>query len=192
MEPRLAEARSGDREVFFVDAAHVVFAPFLGCLWCFARMFVRAPAGRKRYNVLGALHAVTREVVRVSNQTYINAESVCELLRKIASMGLTTPITLVMDNARYQRCQRVQELAAELQLDLLFLPSYSPNLNLIERLWRFVKKKALYSIYYKTYEDFQDAIDQCLAELTTTHQQEIQQLSTHRFQSLIDVPFLTA
>ena len=51
--PRLEQARPGRRQVYFVDAAHFVFAPFLGCLWCAARLFVRAASGRKRYNVLG-------------------------------------------------------------------------------------------------------------------------------------------
>jgi len=54
---------------------------------------------------------------------------------------------LVLDNARYQKCHLVQNLAATLNIELLFLPTYSPNLNLIERLWKFVKKKCLYSIY---------------------------------------------
>jgi transposase len=46
LEPRLEEARSGQRVVFFMDAAHFVFAPFLGVLWCFERLFVKAPSGR--------------------------------------------------------------------------------------------------------------------------------------------------
>ena len=155
-------------------------------------MFVRAPSGRKRYNVLGAINAVTKEVFRVTNQTYINSESVCELIRQIAARALSTPVTMVLDNARYQRCRLVQDLAQKLGIELLFLPSYSPNLNLIERLWRFVKKKALYSIYYKTYDDFQKAIDQCLEDLTTTHKRDIDQLMTHQFQTFANVPFLTA
>jgi hypothetical protein len=62
--PCLEEARAGRQAVFFVDAAHFVWAPFLGCLWCLARLFVRSATGRRRYNVLGALNAVTHEVVR--------------------------------------------------------------------------------------------------------------------------------
>ncbi len=46
LEPRLEQAKAGQRAVFFVDAAHFVLAPFLGVLWCFARVFIRAPAGR--------------------------------------------------------------------------------------------------------------------------------------------------
>src|SRR5262245_24785729 len=84
LEPRLEQARRGRRQVYFVDAAHFVFAPFLGSLWCAARLFVRAASGRKRYNVLGALDAVTHRMIRVTNDSYINAESVCALLRAVA------------------------------------------------------------------------------------------------------------
>src|SRR3954470_436754 len=165
LEPRLEQARRGQRQVDFVDAAHFVLAPFLGCLWCAARLFVRAASGRKRYNVLGALDAVTHRLIRVTNDGYINAESVCALLRSVAAAGVGLPITLVMDNARYQKCALVQNLASSLGVELLYLPSYSPNLNLIERLWRFVRKQSLDSTYYEDFTQFTAAIDQCLDEL---------------------------
>jgi hypothetical protein len=85
LEPRLAEARAGTRAVFFVDAAHFVFGAFVGALWCFARIWIKAPSGRRRFNVLGALTALTQEVITVTNTTYINAESVCQLLHRLAS-----------------------------------------------------------------------------------------------------------
>src|SRR5271156_4269993 len=140
LEPRLEEAKVGQRVVFFVDAAHFVLAPYLGMLWCFVRQFVRAPAGRQRFNVLGALNAITHELILVTNDAYINADSVCELLRLIAARGFTIPITLILDNARYQKCHLVIDLAKTLGIELLYLPTYSPNLNIIERLWKFVKK----------------------------------------------------
>lgn len=136
MKPRLAQAQAGKRAVFFVDAAHFVLGPFLGFLWSFARVFVPSAAGRQRFNVLGALNAITHELLLVTNTAYINADSVCELLRKLAALNLTVPITLFLDNARYQRCALVQKLAVSLNIELCFLPAYSPNLNLIERLWR--------------------------------------------------------
>ena len=92
-----------------MDAAHCVFAPFLGYLWSFSRLFVRAPAGRKRFNVLGALKAITHEVITVTNDSYINAHSVCTLLRQLAAVHVNLPLTLVLDNARYQKCAIVQE-----------------------------------------------------------------------------------
>ena len=125
-----------------MDAAHFVFGTFLCCLWSFARIFVRAASGRQRFNVLGAWNAVTRQLVAVTNTTVVNTETMCELLRKIAAMGLTGPITLVLDNARYQRNAVVQALAKQLGITLMYLPSYSPNLNLIERLWKFIKRRA--------------------------------------------------
>lgn len=99
-------------------------------------MFVKSGAGRQRFNVLGALNAVTHELVTVTNDTYINAQSVCDLLYKLAALGLTIPITLVLDNARYQKCALVVELAQSLNIELLYLTTYSPNLNLIERLMK--------------------------------------------------------
>jgi transposase len=66
-----------------------------------------------------------------------------ELLRKVAALGLAEPITLVLDNAHNQRNARVQVLATQLVITLLYLPSYLPNLNLIERLWKFIKRRAL-------------------------------------------------
>ena len=183
LEPRLEEAKTGQRAVFFVDAAHFVLAPFLGLLWCFARVFVRAPAGRQRFNVLGALNAITHELVLVTNDTYINAHSVCQLLQKLAALRLEVPITLVLDNARYQKCQLVWALAEALNIELLYLPAYSPNLNLIERLWKFVKKKCLYSTYYANFKDFKQAISECLAQTHTTYKKELDSLLSLRFQT---------
>ena len=80
----------------------------------------------------------------VTNETYINAQSVCDLLHKIAALRLRIPITLVLDNARYQKCAVVMQVAQSLKIELLYLTAYSPNLNLIERLWKFVKKQCLY------------------------------------------------
>src|SRR3954454_1242778 len=192
LEPRLKQARQGRRQVYFVDAAHFVFAPFLGCLWCAARLFVRAASGRKRHNVLGALDAVTHRLIRVTNHGYINAESVCTLLRSVAEAAMGLPITLVLDNARYQKCALVQGLAASLGIELLYLPGYSPNLNLIERLWRFVRKQSLDSTYYEDFAQFTTAIDQCLDGLPTVHKGEMETLMTHKFQTFGDVPLLAA
>ena len=88
LKPRLDAAQAGDGHVFFVDAAHFVFGTFLCCLWSFTRIFVRAASGRQRFNVLGAWNAVTRELIAVTNTTVVNTETMCELLRKIAALGL--------------------------------------------------------------------------------------------------------
>ena len=146
--PRLRQAQRLRRVVCFVDAAHFVHGPYLGFLWCFVRLLMRGPSGRKRFKVLGAIDAVTHELTTVCNDTVINAEAVCELLRALAARYVGLPLTLVLDNARYQRCAVVQQLAEVLRIELLFLPAYAPNLNLIERLWKFVKKECLSCRYY--------------------------------------------
>ncbi len=92
-----------------------------------------------------------------------------------------------IDNARYQKCHLVWELAAELNIDLLYLPSYSPNLQLIERLWKFVKKNCLYSKYYEDFSSFKAAIRACLAHTHDTHKEELDSLLTLNFQTFKDV-----
>jgi transposase len=180
-----AKANVEAQEAFKKGArtAHFVLTAYLGFLWCFVRQFIRAPAGRQRFNVLGALNAVTHELIMVTNDTYINAGSVCELLHRIAALGLTVPITLILDNARYQKCRLVRDLALSLGIELLFLPTYSPNLNLIERLWKFVKKQCLYSIYYNDFAVFKQAISACLAQTNTVHKATLDSLLTLRFQT---------
>ena len=98
----------------------------------------------------------------------------------------------MLDNARYQKCAVVQGLAASLGIELLYLPGYSPNLNLIERLWRFVRKESLDSTYYEAFEQFTTAIDRCLDGLATVHKAEMATLLTHKFQMFGEVPLLAA
>jgi transposase len=186
LKPRLAEAKEGKRALYFADAAHFVLAPFLGYLWSFVRLFIKAPAGRQRFNVLGAINAFTHKLITVTNDSYINAQSVCELLRKLAQEHLTTPITIVLDNAKYQKCILVAELAAQLKIELLYLPSYSPNLNIIERLWKYVKKSCLNGKYYENFAIFTAGILKCLNSLPE-HEDELDTLLALNFQDFSKV-----
>ncbi len=191
LQPRLDEACVGKRTVFFVDAAHFVLAPFLGYLWSACRLFIKAPSGRQRLNVLGALDAVSHKLITVINDSYINAQSVCDLLWKIRRLHCQTPVTIVLDNAKYQRCQLVIALAEELKVELLFLPPYSPNLNIIERLWKFVKKQCLYSKYYDQFASFRDALIDCLSQTHSTYKHELDSLLTLKFQTFQESQFLS-
>ena len=134
LEPRLKKFRRLKRVVCFVDAAHFVHGPLLGYLGCYTRPLMRGPSGRQQFNVLGAFDAVTHELTTVCNETTINAEAIGELLRRLTARYVGLLMTLVMDNARFQRRAVVMELARSLRIELLFLPPYFPNLNLIERL----------------------------------------------------------
>jgi transposase len=192
LKPKLDAALAGKGHVFFVDAAHFVLGTYLCCLWSVRRIFVRAASGRQRFNVLGAWNAVTRQLIAVTNTTVVNTETMCELLRKIAAQGLSGPITLVLDNARYQRNAVVQGLAKELGITLLFLPSYSPNLNLIERLWKFMKRRSLYGRYHPTFAGFRAAIEETIDGLSTTHADRLKTLMTLNFQQFQDVSLMPA
>lgn len=185
LQPRLDEAEAGKRDVFFVDSAHFVLGAFLGLVWSIVRIFVKVPSGRQRFNVLGALNAVTKELITVTNDTYITAIQVCDLLNIIARSG-SRKKTVVLDNARYQRCNLVVEHAAKLNIELLFLPPYSPNLNLIERVWKFTKKKCLNSKYYANFDLFKNVIGSFLADMHKVHGVELKSLLTLKFQVFTD------
>jgi len=182
MLPRLAEAEAGKRKVFFMDAAHFVLGAFLGMIWCFSRVFIRTSAGRQRYNVLGAVDSHSKKLFTIRTTDNINASTVCQMLRKLRAAHSDMPITLVLDNARYQYCREVADLAAAVDIELLFLPAYSPNLNLIERVWKLVKKKCLTNKYYPEFAAFREAIDSCLNEVNSFGRKELHSLLSLKFQ----------
>ena len=193
LNPLIQKALKGEVHLFFVDAAHFVLGFFLCTVWALCRKFIQSPAGRNRFNVLGALHMGTLQLETVCNDSYINAQSVIELIRKIAQKYKDLPIYLVMDNARYQRANLVQELAKALNVQLVFLPPYSPNLNLIERLWKLMKKQIIYAKYYENKEQFFQAIQTQINKIN--HEQEtmdlLKTLLKPNFQTFLNSQILT-
>ena len=186
LQPVLNLAQQGLAHVLFMDAAHFVLAPFLCFLWCFKRVFIKAPAGRKRLNVLGAVNALTKEVYFITNQGKINAQVIADFLHQIriyyADMK---PIYIVLDNARYQHCQFVKYVAWQFNIHHVFLPPYSPNLKIFERLWKYVKKKCLYAKYYDTFDAFKNAIISTMNQTNNDpiFKQELHSLLTLNFQT---------
>lgn len=181
--PRLEEAQEGKRRVFFVDAAHFVLGGFLGFIWCFQRIFVPTASGRKRYSILGAVDSENHNLLTVKTEGTVNAGTFCQLLEVISNRHPQERITLVLDNARYQYNGLVMHLAESLEIELLYLPSYSPNLNLIERVWKLVKSKCLRNKYYEDFAAFKKSIDQFLASLNGTNKGLLETLLTHNFQT---------
>jgi len=115
---------------------------------------------------------------------------VCVLLQLIADQNIGIPIKIILDNAKYQRCELVENFAKSLKIDLVFLPSYSPNFNLIERLWKFVKKKCLYSKYYSDFKKFKNAIREVLANLDD-YNEELNTLLSAKFQTFKNIKLVT-
>jgi transposase len=139
----------------------------------------------------GAVDAVSKRIFTFTNETYLNAASVCALLDAIAAYYGAIPITIVLDNVRYQKGQLVRDHAAALGIELLFLPSYSPHLNVIERLWRFVRTECLYSKYDADFPAFKQAITNCLQNANSEHQKELESLLALNFQSFANVQIST-
>jgi hypothetical protein len=192
LQPALEAAVAGHGHVFFVDAAHFVFGTLLGCLWSIARICVRAASGRQRLNVLGAWNAVTRQLLAITNTTMVNTDTMCELLRRIAAEQLTGPITVVLDNARYQCNQVVQGLAAELGIHLLILPPYSPNLNFIATTLGLHQTPERAGKYHANFAAFRSATEATLAGLSTTYTAKLKTLKTLTLHEFDDVSLMAA
>jgi len=151
-------------------------------LWCIKRLFIRSGRGRNRINVLGALNAINQHITTLTNTHYINAEVIIDFLGQLRKQYGNLPITIVLDNARYQHCKAVIAFAKSVHIKLLFLPPYSPNLNLIERLWKLAKKKVLYGQYYEKPNDFHQAVVRFFNQIET-YQTELSSLLTIKFQT---------
>lgn len=172
--------------LFYMDGAHFTLLPLVSMVWSFARIFIKAAPGRDRINVLGALDAISLQVYSVINTTYVNANTVVELLKILSeTCKKGIPIYVILDNARYQHCTFVKIWANALGLELVFLPPYSPNLNLIERLWKYVKKEIISNHYFESAAIFHKAIVQAMTDINhcPVHKKELNSLLTLNFQS---------
>ena len=112
-------------------------------------------------------------------------------MEEVAKRNIGIPIKLIMDNAKYQKCNLVKVAAARLKIELIYLPSYSPNLNLIERFWKFVKKKSLYSKYYGSFSLFRSAIEKVLDNENSKYDKELNSLLILNFQSFKNINIVT-
>lgn len=181
MKPLMKDAQENKLALLFMDGSHfVIGCEYLGYVYGSLRRFVRSLSGRQRYNVLGAIDYVTKKVHTVTNTKYITATQVIEMMYKLTDFyGTEMPIRIFLDNARYQKCNAVKDALAELKLkyniELVYLPSYSPNLNLIERLWRFVKTE-IRSNFITDFSSFCAKIDEVIESTTGTAKAQIDSL----------------
>ena len=151
--------KSSTTEVLFVDAVHPEHNTMAAYGWIKRgeKRELKTNSGRERLNLHGAINAETHQVTLIESQT-VNSDSTIDLLTAIEQAYPSTPeIVVILDNARYHYSKGVQEFIKDSRIRLVFLPSYSPNLNLIERLWKFFKKKVLYNQYYQDIKAFRKA-----------------------------------
>ena len=175
-------ALKGVGKVYFVDAAHLLHNAVPGRGWIkrAATVELKTNSGRNRLNVLGAYSPDDHTLISIDATESCDAEMVCRLLRKLRAANPNQVLLLVLDNVRYQRTKRVRALARRLGIRLLYLPPYSPNLNLIERFWKFLRKQIMRNKYYATFAEFQATIQKLLTNLSN-YTDELKTLMTENF-----------
>jgi len=183
-----AELGPNDR-IFFGDAAHVKHNAEAGYAWSAVGEphIIPTNSGRQRYNVLGAYCTQTHEHLFILTEDNINQDTVIDLLQQLrAQHPQAAKIYLVLDNASYNKAIRVRDQAEVSQIILMFQPPYSPNLNLIERLWKFMRKKFCKDKYRSTFAKFKTQLDHFFASLDE-YRNELATLLTENFELLPSV-----
>ncbi len=158
-------ALRNDKEVLlFSDPMHQIHNVENGYAWQeigrAGTKEIPSNTGRRRLDIIGAINPVTMQPTILLEEENCNADSIVRLLEAIKKQyHQAETICLILDNARYQKGVIAQNKAKELGIDLVYLPPYSPNLNLIERLWKFFKKKVMKNKYYEDFKTFKNAIE---------------------------------
>lgn len=171
--------------VYFADSTHPMLNPVLSSGWIRKGedFEIKTNSGRQRVNINGAIEINSLDVIARSCAT-VNRYSMCDLLRAIrAKNSDEEKIYLVLDNAPYNRSKVVRALAKRLEIRILYLPPYSPNLNPIERLWKFVKQKVMANTYFPDLETFRREIMLFMRGIRK-HREELSTLITDNFQVL--------
>jgi len=150
-------------------------------VYCPASVFIKSPAGRKRYDVPGAVNAITKEITAVADTDYISSFSVCGLTDTLKMQYTDLPVYIISDNAGYQKNHFVMNYAESLGITLIRLPPYSPNPNLTERVRKFIKKKVRYNVCYKDFSDFVSAVNRCISKADSEYKEEMNSLLTLNF-----------
>lgn len=154
----LRKNKSASDPILYMDGVHPQHNTMLAYGWIKKGQdnIIKSNTGRQRININGALDADTHAVITREDES-INAISTIALLEQVeAAYPLAIIIYVICDNARYYRSKLVGKFLETSKIQLVFLPSYSPNLNLIERLWKFMKKKVLYNKYYEKFDTFKE------------------------------------
>jgi transposase len=185
----IREMKGGNDPLLYMDGVHPQHNTMLAYGWIKKGEdnLIKSNTGRQRVNINGALDSETHNVI-VREDESINAVSTIELLKQVeVSYPLASVIYIICDNAKYYRSKLVRAFLINSKIELIFLPPYSPNLNLIERLWKFMKKKILYNQYYEKFDEFKK-VTLRFFENIESYKTELRTLLTNNFQ-LLDAKF---
>jgi transposase len=180
---QLRETKGENDPVYFADACHPQFnsIPAYGWIRRGTDKELKSNGGRKRVNINGAVNIDTLDTVTDFTKS-VNGSSSLRLFRKLeAKHPQAKSIHVFLDNASYYISKWLKDKLKGSRIVLHYLPGYSPNLNLIERLWKFFKKKILYNKYYEKYEDFLSAC-KGFFRCRTKYREELRTLLTENFQ----------
>ncbi|MCK9398015.1 MAG: IS630 family transposase, partial [Methylobacter sp.] len=180
---KLQSTKEPEDRIYFMDATHPHHNPIAGYGWIKRGQSheIRSNTGRQRLNINGVIDCSDLSAIVRYDDT-INAQSTIKLFQQIELQNPDAArIHIICDNARYYHAQLVKDYLAHSKIELMFLPAYAPNLNLIERFWKFFKKTVLYGRYYETFGQFKTACDQFFAGLDQYHA-SLRSLLTDRFQ----------
>jgi transposase len=180
------EARQGENVVLFSDPVHQIHNNENDYAWQFkgkeGTKNVMTNTGRRRLNIIGGLNPLLLKTTTLLIEGSCDREVIKVFLRQIRQDYPKAPkITVFLDNAGYNKAYDVQELAKMLNITLSYLPPYAPNLNLIERLWKFFKKKVMKNTYYSSFQSFYQAIDNFFKNFSD-YETELTSLLTLKFQ----------
>jgi transposase len=179
----LKQSKGPNDPIYFVDAVHPQHNPVLGYGWIKRgeEQSIPSNTGRRRLNINGAID-LERLAPVVRFDDTINAASTVGLFRQLEEANPQAErIFVICDNASYYRSQEVRAFVEHSRIELVFLPPYSPNLNLIERFWKFFKKRILYDTYYENFKDFQQACERFFRN-ASAYAAQLRSLLTENFQ----------
>lgn len=174
--------KPGDK-IYFMDGCHPHHNPTAAYAWIptGTDKEIRSNTGRQRININGALNVQEQELIFRTDDS-INGQSTIELLKQIEAKNPEAEnIFVIADNARYYRSKIVREFLDTSRIQIVHLPPYAPNLNLIERLWKFFHKNILYNRYFETFQQFKQQSLDFLSDLTK-FSSELSSLLTENFQ----------
>lgn len=168
----LSQTKDNEAVIYFVDGVHPTHNTRSTHAWVEKGTDREQPtvSGRDRVNINAALNAQNpTDVIHVESDT-INAQTTKELYEKIIKANpLAKTIYIISDNARYYRNKELTQWIESTPIKPIFLPPYSPNLNIIERLWKFLRKKAINTKFYRKKEEFRKAILQFFKDIDQFH-----------------------
>ena len=180
---KLKRKKGKEDKIYFMDGTHPLHNPILQYGWIKkgTEKYIETNTGRNRLNINGAYNVEGKNVVAREDES-VNAQSTVKLLKQLLDLQPKGKLYIILDNARYYRSKIVKEfLNNNTRLKFVFLPPYSPNLNLIERVWKFVKKKVSYNKYYENFSVFRNKFLYRLNNLET-FEDELETLMVEKFQ----------